>query len=89
MAYFSDAIPGQTASVVAAYNANRNVFAGLIAAATTTAIKSGLKVGWYMSILAFVCLVFSVSLEVVQCFGPRWRRQREAQERKSKSPPPR
>jgi len=25
MAYFSDAVPGQTASVVAAYNALRNV----------------------------------------------------------------
>jgi len=88
MAYFSDAIPGETASVVAAYNAIRNVFAGLTAALTTTAIKSGLKVGWYMTILASLCVFFSASLEVIQHFGPRWRRRRQEMQRSDKQSNP-
>ncbi|KAG9028615.1 hypothetical protein FRB95_006293 [Tulasnella sp. JGI-2019a] len=73
MAYLADAVPGKTASVVAAYNAMRNIFAGLMAAITTTAIQSGLHVGWYMTVVALVCLVSSLALEVVQRLGPGWR----------------
>jgi len=77
MAYFTDSVPGQTASVVAAYNCLRNVFAGFIAAITTMAIKSGLQVGWFFTILALVCFICSFSLEIVQRMGPYWRRKRD------------
>jgi len=78
MAYFSDAIPGQTASVVAAYNALRNCFAGLIAAVTTMALNSGLKEGWYFTLLASACIIGSLCLEIVQRMGPTWRARRQA-----------
>ena len=65
MAYFADSIPGQTASVVASYNAIRNVLAGLVAAITSPAIK-GLGEGWYLSILAFLCILSSLNLVTVQ-----------------------
>ncbi|KAG8863105.1 hypothetical protein FRB96_009286 [Tulasnella sp. 330] len=73
-AFLADAVPGKSASVVAAYNALRNISAGLTAAVTTMAIKSGLHVGWYMTMLALVSLFTSLTLEVVQVFGPRWRK---------------
>lgn len=76
MAYFVDVVPGQTASVVASYNAIRNILAGLVAAVTTTAITSSLRVKWFMTILAAVCLMSSIALEIVQVFGPHWRQER-------------
>ncbi|KAG8902728.1 hypothetical protein FRB99_004207 [Tulasnella sp. 403] len=77
MAYFTDAVPGQTASVVAAYNALRNVFAGFISAVTTMALQSGLQEGWFMSIMAILCLIGSLNLEIIQIRGPEWRRKRQ------------
>jgi len=76
MAYFADAVPGQTASVVAAYNAVRNVFAGLIAAITVLALQSGLHESWFFSILAIFCFLTSFALELIQRKGPKWREQR-------------
>ncbi|KIO34455.1 hypothetical protein M407DRAFT_64497 [Tulasnella calospora MUT 4182] len=77
MAYFSDSIPGQTASVVAAYNALRNLIAGTVAALTTAALDSGLRENWYFTILALACLAGSVCLEVIQRYGAVWRQRRQ------------
>jgi len=83
MAYFSDAIPGQSASVVAAYNAMRNVSAGVVAAITTMALQSGLREGWFFTLLAIVCAVCSLTLEIVQRLGPAWRHRRQEQQERT------
>ncbi|KAG8892516.1 hypothetical protein FRC01_014120 [Tulasnella sp. 417] len=86
MAYFTDSIPGQTASVVAAYNALRNLLAGTVAALTTAAVDSGLRENWYFTILAVLCLASSISLEVIQRYGAIWRQRR--QEKLTQDPAP-
>ncbi|KAG8984095.1 hypothetical protein FRB90_005574 [Tulasnella sp. 427] len=89
MAYFADSIPGQTASVVAAYNALRNLIAGTVAALTTAALQSGLRENWYFTLLALVCFAGSVCLEVIQRYGAIWRqrRQNKLNEKAGASPP--
>lgn len=77
MAYYTDSIPGQTASVVAAYNALRNLLAGTVAALTTAALGSGLRENWYFTLLALACLAGSVCLEVIQRYGAVWRQRRQ------------
>ncbi|KAG8969483.1 hypothetical protein FRC03_002759 [Tulasnella sp. 419] len=85
MAFFADVIPGQTASVVAAFNLMRNLLAGLVAAVTIPAIKSGLQEGWFLTILAVLCTISSLSLETVQRLGPYWRQRREERVQNARS----
>lgn len=68
MAYFADAIPGRSASVVACYNLVRNGVGGFLAAITPLALKEA-RAGWYCTILAIMCILVSVNLEVVQVSG--------------------
>lgn len=78
MAYFADSTK-ETASVVACYNLVRNVAAGLIAGITPSALRQ-YRAGWFMTILAIVCIVFSVNLEFVRRYGPYWRQRRDEEE---------
>ncbi|KAG9051192.1 hypothetical protein FS837_011307 [Tulasnella sp. UAMH 9824] len=86
MAYFTDSIPGQTASVVAAYNALRNLLAGTVAALTTAALDSGLRENWYFTLLALACLASSVFLEVILRYGAVWRQRRQQKLNQEQAP---
>jgi hypothetical protein len=65
MAYFADAIPGRSASVVACYNLVRNGVGGFLAAITPVALR-GIRSGWYCTVLSIMCIVISVNLEIVR-----------------------
>jgi len=78
MAYFADSTK-QSASVVACYNLVRNVAAGLVAGITPSALKQ-YRAGWFMTVLAIACVVFSVNLELVRRYGPYWRHRRDEEE---------
>jgi hypothetical protein len=86
MAYFADVMPGRAASVVASYNVCRNIAAGMIAVLTPDALMT-LHSGWFMTIMAGLCAVFSINLEITRRMGPYWRarwleKEEEAKARK-------
>ncbi|KAG9105039.1 hypothetical protein FRC06_000012 [Ceratobasidium sp. 370] len=75
MAYFTDVIPGQSASVVACFNLLRNVAAALSAALAAPALHN-IGQGWYFTIMSILICLMSLNLLAVRRWGDHWRQQR-------------
>ncbi|EJU00842.1 MFS general substrate transporter [Dacryopinax primogenitus] len=80
IAYYSEAVPGKSASIVAVHNLCRMFAGALVSAVTPTAIAS-IGTGWFMTILAGFTALGALALEAVRRWGGRWREEREERER--------
>ncbi|KZP01212.1 MFS general substrate transporter [Calocera viscosa TUFC12733] len=76
IAYYSEAVPGKSASIVAVHNLCRMFAGALVSAITPTAISS-IGTGWFMTILAGMTALGALALEAVRRRGGRWREERE------------
>ncbi|EJU00840.1 MFS general substrate transporter [Dacryopinax primogenitus] len=80
IAYYSEAVPGKAASVVAVHNLCR-MFSGVVVAAVVPSATGSIGTGWFMTILACLTAVGALALEAVRRWGGKWRKEREERER--------
>jgi len=76
IAYYSEAVPGKSASIVAVHNLCRMFAGALVSAVVPTAIAS-IGTGWFMTILAALTALGALALEAVRRWGGKWREERE------------
>ncbi|KZT61525.1 MFS general substrate transporter [Calocera cornea HHB12733] len=84
IAYYSEAVPGKSASIVAVHNLCRMFAGALVSAITPTAINN-IGTGWFMTILAAMTALGALALEAVRRWGGRWREEREAREQEAEA----